>query len=111
MFDNHKYEVIGSSGKLKDTSITTYYKVFDNEKGCCGVVKCYHEKDERPHPNVNDHNIVLPIEYDSIYVGENESQDLEHSYYFYGYKNGKRYDKFGNDVDGEIPHQKVIKII
>ena len=76
IFDNKKYEEVGRSGKLRDESGDEYYKVYDPDTKKWGVVKAhFYKKGERTHPNTNEYNIVLPLEYDSIQVEHNV--DLE----------------------------------
>ena len=90
IFDNKKYEEVGRSGRLSDEDGEEYYKVYDPDTKKWGVVKAYfYKKGERTHPNTNESNIVLPLEYDSIQVEHNV--DLEDNwnttYSFYGYNN------------------------
>lgn len=104
IFDNKRYEEVGRSGRLSDEDGEEYYKVYDPDTKKWGVVKAYfYKKGERTHPNTNESNIVLPLEYDSIQVEHNV--DLEDNwnniYSFYGYKKGKMYDSYGKQIDNK----------
>ncbi len=66
-----------------------------------GVVKDYHEKGKKSHPNTEDDDIVLPIMYDSIHIDEeiDMENDWDVSYSCYGYKDGEMYDELDNKID------------
>jgi len=103
IFDNKKYEEIGRSGRLRDEYGDEYYKVYDPNTKKWGVVKAYFSKGKRTHPNTDESNIVMPLEYDSIQVEHNV--DLEDNwnsiYSFYGYKKGRMYDSSGRQIDNK----------
>lgn len=102
IFDSNKYEYVGTSPR--GNLYNAYFKVYNPDTKQWGAVKkqCL-EKNSKSHPDTDPENIVLPIEYDSLYVDEEtitEGNDWLNSntyYTFYGFKNGKLYDNSGKE--------------
>ena len=101
IFDPNIYEEIGYSGRLKDEYITSFFKVYNPKSQLWGVVSVGHKKGEHPHPNTD--NLVLPIEYDSVYVDKNVDihDNWNSTITVCGYKNGQLYNNDGTVVDNK----------
>lgn len=99
IFDSNEYEDIFTTGNRHALYRTTYYKVFNPKDKLWGVVKVHHESKKKPHPNTDEENIVLPIEYDSI--------DVDIIYDFSSpWKNGRTVSGY---KDGELCNQEWIR--